>query len=367
MAGMYFGVAGVARKCNKAYWGVDGLARKVKKAYFGVGGLARLMYSFGPEYGGQLANAADADARGMASIGNYALIAGGYNTVAINTVDVYNSVSLVKSSTTLSSVHYSLAGANTSTHAWFVGGDGGQVFDVNLTRTVVGSGLAYSGMKYMTGTKLGTKAIFYGGTDGAGNTRQTVYVVNPSSTTISYLGYIATYGGQTISCSLPQYALFYSYGPNSSKVVDCFNTSNVKSTLNLGTSTRYSGAEMASNSRYAIVFCGRNSSNTEINTVEAFDTNLVRTTAQSPSVPRTGSLSASTDDYAMFICGRVDSTGQSKPNVTGYDTNLVKTEFSNFPISCDGGGYKYTAVAGSVLFVAGGNSTYRKNIYYYSI
>lgn len=45
MAGIYFGVGGVARKVKNAYIGVGSVARKVKNGYVGVAGVARKFYT----------------------------------------------------------------------------------------------------------------------------------------------------------------------------------------------------------------------------------------------------------------------------------------------------------------------------------
>ena len=89
----YIGVGGKARQVKKWYVGVGNKARKVKKGYIGVGGVARPFMS-----GGELAyygaitelSVARIDLAG-ATVGNYALFAGGYNNGRDDksTVDAY--------------------------------------------------------------------------------------------------------------------------------------------------------------------------------------------------------------------------------------------------------------------------------------
>ena len=120
----YIGIDGKARKIKKWYFGVDGKARKVKKGYIGIGGVARPFMS-----GGKLAYygtiTALSQARSIlagASVGNYALFAGGADSSDLSTVDAYNS-SLVRSTpASLSQARSNLAGASVGNYALFAGG-----------------------------------------------------------------------------------------------------------------------------------------------------------------------------------------------------------------------------------------------------
>ena len=125
----YIGVDGVARKIKKWYFGVDGKARKVKKGYIGVGGVARpFMSDEELAYYGTITalSVARYDLVG-ASVGNYALFAGGSSGFSSSsdtypTVDAYNS-SLVRSTpTALSVARDNLAGTSVGNYALFAGG-----------------------------------------------------------------------------------------------------------------------------------------------------------------------------------------------------------------------------------------------------
>ena len=121
----YIGIGGKARKVKKWYFGVDGKARKVKKAYIGVGGVARPFMSGGElEYYGTITPLSVArDGLAGATVGNYALFAGGYNGGTIYaTVDVYDS-SLVRTNPTgLSVARHSLESATIGNYTLFAGG-----------------------------------------------------------------------------------------------------------------------------------------------------------------------------------------------------------------------------------------------------
>ena len=87
----YIGVGGKARQIKKWYFGVDGKARKVKKGYIGVGGVARPFLTSGVEYYGTTTALIWARSDiASASVGNYALFAGGRNAHNCSSVvDVY--------------------------------------------------------------------------------------------------------------------------------------------------------------------------------------------------------------------------------------------------------------------------------------
>ena len=126
---VYVGVGSKARKMKKAYIGIGGKARKVKKMYIGVGGKARLCYSAELERYGMAAALSTAryDMR-AATVGKYALFAGGFapnpffGEDASSSVDAYNT-SLTKSTPTeLSCKRCGHAAASVGGYALFAGG-----------------------------------------------------------------------------------------------------------------------------------------------------------------------------------------------------------------------------------------------------
>lgn len=131
--GIYFGVNGKARKVKKVYIGVGGKARKVKKVYIGVNGKARLVFTSqreliytGNSSNGKVAGLSQAKMYLMAaSVGGYALFAGGWNGNRFNTVDAYNGALSKTTATGLSQVRANGAGASGKTHALFAGGYNG--------------------------------------------------------------------------------------------------------------------------------------------------------------------------------------------------------------------------------------------------
>ena len=127
----YIGIDGKARQIKKWYIGIDSKARKVKKAYIGIGGVARPFMSGEAEYYGTISELSVArDSLAGATVGNYALFAGGRtgsssSASTLSTVDAYSS-SLVRSTPTALSVSRNgLVGATVGNYALFAGGTTG--------------------------------------------------------------------------------------------------------------------------------------------------------------------------------------------------------------------------------------------------
>ena len=125
---LYVGIDGKARKAKKIYVGIDEKARKVKKAWIGVNGIARLFYSSEGilSYYGTTTNLNRAcKGPAGASIGNYAIFAGGADSQgnsSYNTATAYNS-SLVKyTPASLSVPRENIGTASIGNYAIFAGG-----------------------------------------------------------------------------------------------------------------------------------------------------------------------------------------------------------------------------------------------------
>ena len=177
----YIGVGGKARQIKKWYVGVGGKARKVKKGYIGIGGVARPFMSGGKlAYYGAITELLHArDSLAGASVGNYALFAGGSNRSGIlSAVDAYSS-SLVKGTSIafLSEARVGLAGASVGDYALFAGGASSNdpvnssvttvdAYDSSLVRsTPTGLSQARTGL---AGATVGNYALFAGGFSSGG-------------------------------------------------------------------------------------------------------------------------------------------------------------------------------------------------------
>lgn len=183
----------VARKVKKMYLGVEGTARKVKKGYIGVGGVARPFWSGGElAYYGELTNFGPRANAGAASIGNYAIFAGGFNdsTSYLNTSEGFNkSLTHINISSNLRYGSYESAGASNASYAIFAGGyknnrttnrsEFVHTYDSSLTYTLATS--LSAGRFGLSGTTIGDYAIFGAGY-GTGSYRSSVDAYNSSLT-----------------------------------------------------------------------------------------------------------------------------------------------------------------------------------------
>lgn len=130
---VYVGVGGKARRVSKMYVGVGGKARRIKYGYVGVDGKARQFYSAGelskPAFSASMS--ANSSEYGAASVGGYALFAGGSNnpilwntgknSVTTKVMSVNESLT-VGAPTSLRSARYGLKSATTNSYACFLYG-----------------------------------------------------------------------------------------------------------------------------------------------------------------------------------------------------------------------------------------------------
>lgn len=391
--GIYIGVSGKARKVKRLYVGVGSKARKVKKMYIGVGGKARLCYSAELEKVGtatalRVARYALSSARvsghvlfaggavedesyvmkryvpssvvdaynasltrssptnlsasraymGAASVGGYALFAGGITNgptalapqIPSSVVDAYNA-SLTRTSATKLATSGSInevglvgvVGGSIGNHAIFAGGaqpnsdgDYGEtaycsVYDASLTRT---SNIKLSTARYcalsasvgdhvlFAGGHVGYSSDIYGYTNTSGTTTVEAF---DSSLTLTHVETLSdkAFGSQGVS--FKGYALF----PTWKGVVNAYNSSLTRTTLStLKFSRNYSGATAVGD--YAIFAGGYDYSNsTSTNAVEAFDASLTKTEAAKLSDPPMFCTGISIEDHALFAGGTDSDTG----------------------------------------------------------
>lgn len=288
--GAYIGVGDVARKVKQGYVGVDNVARKIKKGYIGIGGVARPFLSVNPvEYYGTITPlSVERYQIGSASVGGYALFAGGHNNNGRSeTVDAYDGVLTRSTPTALSQAKYAVAGtsvgpASMETYAIFAGGRRDytyssvvNAYDTSLTRSTP---TALQDAKYsLAATKVSDYALFGGGMG------------------TSYSGYVDAYNT----------ALTKSYPPN------------------LSVARRY--LQAAYTSAHAVFAGGYNGST--LDTVDTYDGSLTRTTLTSLSVARSqfaaATVSTMYGGYALFAGGK-DVDGVTIASVEVYDSSLTK-------------------------------------------
>ncbi len=338
---VYVGVGSKARKMKKAYIGIGGKARKVKKMYIGdSSGKARLCYSAELEKVGMAAALSTAryDMR-AATVGKYALFAGGYISkfiwgyVVSSSVDAYNT-SLTKSTPTeLSCKRGGHAAASVGGYALFAGGAssrnwGGNygdivssvdAYDASLTRSaahVMGAAVEIGGVA------VGNYALFAGGAASMPINKDNVtsdVLAYDSSLTFTTAPRLSVARANVKGASAGNYALFAGGKADSfCTTVDAYNAS-----LTRTTATALSSAE--NNSAAATVgnhaiFVGNTAS------ADIYDASLTKTSAAILSTARTGLAATTVGDYAIFSGGGVadfcdasltrSSIGTS---MTGYD------------------------------------------------
>jgi hypothetical protein len=273
----------IARKVKKAYVSVNGVARKVKKMYRGVEGIARcvLNHAFG-----KFGNAPDlSSARtrmGYATVGDYALFAGGGS---VATVDVYDSSFTHTTATNLTNANYGMGSESVGNYALFAGGywsSGGSVatynnvdaYDGSLTKkTATALGAT---KRFMASTKAGEYAIFAGGE------------------------YSVSFGNWTDRAT-----------------VDAYNASLTKYTpTNL--STAVGGLTGTRNGSYALIGGGsRASTGSGSKTLDAYDSSLTKSSPATLSDAVGSKTSATTGKYAIFAGGSYSDV------VDAYDTSFT--------------------------------------------
>ena len=120
-----------------------------------------------------------------ASVGDYALFAGGKDAYRKTTVDAYDASLTRTTPKALSSARNTLAGASNGNYALFAGGDDGSycstvdAYDASLTHTTPTA--LSSARRYLAGASVGNYALFAGGDVGASD-RDTVDAYDASLT-----------------------------------------------------------------------------------------------------------------------------------------------------------------------------------------
>ena len=312
---VYVGVGSKARKMKKAYIGIGGKARKVKKMYIGdSSGKARLCYSAELEKVGMAAALSTAryDMR-AATIGKYALFAGGYISRsffgygASSSVDAYNT-SLTKSTPTeLSCKRCGHAAASVGGYALFAGGASScnmagryddivssvDAYDASLTRSaahVIGAAAEIGGVA------VGNYALFAGGAVSMpinkDNVTSYVLAYDPSLT-FTTAPWLSVARANVKGASVGNYALFAGGRANDfCTTVDAYNASLTRTTATALSSTENNSAA-ATIGNHAI-FVGNTAS------ADIYDASLTKTSAAILSTARTGLAATTVGGYAIF-------------------------------------------------------------------
>ena len=265
-----------------------------------------------------------------ASVGNYALFAGGYNNGHISTVDAYDSYLTRYSPSSLSTARYKLAGASVGNYALFAGGDGSNyssvvdAYDSSLTRTTP-TGLSLSRTS-LAGASVGNYALFAGGYSGTGTYRSTVDAYNSSLTRSTPTG-LASSRSDLAGASVGNYALFAGgYNGNGTgnykSKVEAYSSSLTRSTESSLTTGR-SNLAGASVGNYALFAGGSTGGDSSVPMVEAYNSSLARSAATSLSTIKYNLAGASVGNYALFAGG--ENSSSYSGTVDAYNSSLTRS------------------------------------------
>lgn len=341
----------VACKVKRAYVDVDNIERKVKKGYVGVNEVARLFFVSQKElaYYGTLENMFTARSYGAgASIGNYALIAGGLKSgTYIATVEAYDKNLVKRQPNSLQTSRDKLAGASNANYAFFTGGElssGSPTNYVDIySKNLVKSGTLDNLTKNrdaLAGASAGENyAVFAGGlnSSNAGVTDVDAYDLNCARSTPSAL---SSQAGNQAGASVGEYALF-----TAKNEINAYSSNLTKSTIAIYQyRTNLTGA---SNGAYAI-FAGGRYDGSKVGHVDAYNANLVRTIPEALSQRRQDLAGAGVDGFAVFAGG--SDYGAA---VDIYDTYLIR---STSTLTVERGGGVIGVSNGKYAIFAGGKS-----------
>ena len=333
---MYIGVDGTARQVKKAYIGVDGTARRIKKAYIGIGGVAKPFFSSYTKIELYQSRSDLSEGRAelaAASVGNYALFAGGHLGDHISSgardadiVDAFNS-SLVKNNNveSLDVGRYSLAATSVGGYAFFGGGLGDayapfivDVYNSSLSRT--NPTTLYKSK--IAAASVGKYALFAGGDI-------TVEGYDSSSPSLTKIGADSLSQARTnlAATSIKEYAFFaggYSSGTTSSNIVDAYNSSLTRSDAEpLLNSRAYLAATSVGD--FALFGGGGN-----LNDVDAYNSSLTRISADSLSKERRKLAATSVGDFALFGGGQYYDYNRQDYKISSvldiYDSSLTRID-----------------------------------------
>lgn len=349
----------IARKVKRAYISVDGIARKVKKIYRGVEGIARcvLNHAFGKF--GTAPDLSVARIRpGYASVGDYALFAGGGDG-SIATVDVYDSSLTHTTATDLTNSNYGMGSESTGNYALFAGGyksvgnsvytySNVDVYNDKLTKSTA-TALSYA-RRFMASTKAGEYAIFVGGqyssSFGSWSDRLYTDAYNPSltrSTPTAISGYAVSPAGTNLNGYALIGAGYLGNAGGIKKIIDVYSPTLTKTNPSeLSDTNRIKGA--ASTGKYALFAGGQGSS-----VVDAFDTSFTRISAPELDCPRWYVRGISCEGNAIFAGGSYSSTYYNTVEV--YDDSLTKSYLD--PLSGASSDYVSTPKVGDYVLIGG--------------
>lgn len=349
----------IARKVSKCYFGVGGVARKVKKGYIGVGGVARPFIGGDTvSYYGTITNLSSArSGLGGASIGGYALFAGGRPGSAVSTVDTYNNTLVKGTAASLPEIAVYLSAGTVGDYAVFTTENYLVAYNKNLTRSTY---TQLSGSRYYLGVaNTNGYLLFAGGRDDGGNKYNIVEAYNNTLTKTTADNLESEKMGLS-GASVGGYAIFAG-GQNSSKVMtakaEYYTSSLTKTSLSDLSTGRYflTGGSTGANA----IFAGGWNEN-PLSNVDSYSSSLVHSKITNLPEPKSESVSVSIGGNCIFSGGN----NPLKSNRFCSSTHVFSSTLSLSTLtSLSVGRYEFAgASVGDYVLFAGGSGYSTSNI-----
>lgn len=332
---------GVYHKVKKGFVTHEAVYRKIKKAFMTVGGVYRPCWSGGElaYYGPAETLSQDRMNASAATVGKYALIAGGYRVSDYyKNVDAYDTSLTRTTATSLRSSGYGIGAASVGDYALF--GKAGYMDAYNSSLTRSNATALSTSRSELTAASIGNYALFAGGMGSSSMTSYSTVDAYNASLTRSVATALTGNRMRLAATTVGSYALFaggcQSYTSSDAvrrAYVDAYNASLTKTTATDLTTARHDmGTTTVGN--YAL-FAGGDQSDSwrtqEATVVEVYNASLTKSTATDLSTKRMWALAhgaTTVGDYALFPGGSYStgsSTGASTDVVDAYDASLTRT------------------------------------------
>lgn len=365
-------IDGTYRRIKSGYITVNSVYRKLKSAYITIGGVYRPCWGAGVQYygaGPEMAKTAYYLA--AASVGQYAIFAGGYLTSQTNVFGIVAGALGNYTANNLSYVRQELAATTLGNHAIFAGGRQSSslgygyvdAYDDNLTQTAPSSIRRCYAHAAAT---VGDIAIFAGGISDNGeysygemfNSDLTLSTSTLVSLNAPRYDLAATTVGDIAIFAGGYSNINYSY----SSVVDLINSEGTNVTQTSTPKLSRSRSELAATTvgNYAIFAGGYSSVYGHQDLVDVYDSTGTRLAADPLRVGRSGLAATTIGDFAIFA-GGYGSKGTESNNyrseVDVYDNYLTHYTPDTMEFLTDLSSAKYrhaaTAIGGLAIFAGG--------------
>lgn len=367
---VYTGVSGVAQRVRKIYIGVNGVAQKVRKGYIGVAGVARQFFASSGKIVFKQTKLLSSARRGLgaAMANEYAVFGPGQtsNTRTGGNYDAYDaSLTLTSISTEGDSLCHSYGAASIGDYAIFAGGvnpsgtgtgrrNACTSINKYLTKASMSLGLskAKSGMGSAT---IGNYAIFAGGENDGSLDSVDAFDASLTRTVPTSLSHKRS---QLAGACTKDYAVFGGGYNNSDERgtdwIDRYDASLTRSTGYFpGTGEPYSLAA-TSVGKYAIFAGGHEANTPGLSTAYSVNNSGTASIITSLSQGRGNLTAATLGDYAVFAGGCGAYNAATYTTIDTYDTSLTRE--SNISLTVARQSLAAISIGDYVLF-GGGDTT----------